>query len=137
MKRACDPETEFTCKNGRCIAKLWMCDFDNDCGMFSKLNFRLNFFLTTFDICSLQATTQMSQLTCAVNETAPLDGNDAQDNQTIDAFQNGCSAMVKMIAVTIAMNCQKIAQFATATLTSNAPTTDAFQSESSFFLCEI
>lgn len=35
VKRACDPETEFTCKNGRCIAKLWMCDFDNDCGKFS------------------------------------------------------------------------------------------------------
>lgn len=33
VKRPCDPETEFTCKNGRCIAKLWMCDFDNDCGM--------------------------------------------------------------------------------------------------------
>lgn len=31
-KRACDPETEFSCKNGRCIPKLWMCDFDNDCG---------------------------------------------------------------------------------------------------------
>lgn len=31
-KKTCDPETEFTCKNGRCIAKLWMCDFDNDCG---------------------------------------------------------------------------------------------------------
>lgn len=33
-KRACDPETEFSCKNGRCIPKLWMCDFDNDCGKF-------------------------------------------------------------------------------------------------------
>lgn len=31
-KRACDPDTEFNCKNGRCIPKLWMCDFDNDCG---------------------------------------------------------------------------------------------------------
>ena len=30
--RKCDPETEFSCKNGRCIPKLWMCDFDNDCG---------------------------------------------------------------------------------------------------------
>lgn len=30
--RPCDPETEFSCKNGRCIPKLWMCDFDNDCG---------------------------------------------------------------------------------------------------------
>lgn len=27
-----DPETEFSCKNGRCIQKLWVCDFDNDCG---------------------------------------------------------------------------------------------------------
>lgn len=31
-KRPCDPDTEFTCKNSRCIPKLWMCDFDNDCG---------------------------------------------------------------------------------------------------------
>ncbi|XP_071451711.1 low-density lipoprotein receptor-related protein 2 [Hetaerina americana] len=30
--RACDPDTEFSCKNGRCIPKLWVCDFDNDCG---------------------------------------------------------------------------------------------------------
>jgi len=30
--RECDPETEFACKNGHCIPKLWMCDFDNDCG---------------------------------------------------------------------------------------------------------
>jgi hypothetical protein len=30
--KECDPETEFACKNGRCIPKLWMCDFDNDCG---------------------------------------------------------------------------------------------------------
>jgi len=30
--KECDPGTEFACKNGRCIPKLWMCDFDNDCG---------------------------------------------------------------------------------------------------------
>ncbi|GBP08672.1 Low-density lipoprotein receptor-related protein 2 [Eumeta japonica] len=30
--RACNPNTEFACKNGRCIPKLWMCDYDNDCG---------------------------------------------------------------------------------------------------------
>lgn len=30
--RPCDPDSEFSCKNGRCIPKLWMCDFDNDCG---------------------------------------------------------------------------------------------------------
>ena len=30
--RECDSETEFACKNGHCIPKLWMCDFDNDCG---------------------------------------------------------------------------------------------------------
>ena len=28
----CDPETEFACKNGKCIPVLWKCDFDNDCG---------------------------------------------------------------------------------------------------------
>ena len=30
--RTCDPNTEFSCKNGKCIPKLWMCDYDNDCG---------------------------------------------------------------------------------------------------------
>lgn len=30
--KTCDPETEFACKNGKCIPKLWQCDFDNDCG---------------------------------------------------------------------------------------------------------
>ena len=30
--RACDPETEFSCNNGKCIPVLWKCDFDNDCG---------------------------------------------------------------------------------------------------------
>lgn len=30
--RKCDPDTEFNCKNGRCIPKLWVCDYDNDCG---------------------------------------------------------------------------------------------------------
>ena len=28
----CDPDTEFACKNGKCIPVLWKCDFDNDCG---------------------------------------------------------------------------------------------------------
>ena len=23
---------EFSCDNGKCIPKLWRCDFDNDCG---------------------------------------------------------------------------------------------------------
>ncbi len=30
--RRCDPDSEFQCKNNRCIPKLWVCDFDNDCG---------------------------------------------------------------------------------------------------------
>lgn len=30
--RACDKDTEFACRNGHCIPKLWVCDFDNDCG---------------------------------------------------------------------------------------------------------
>jgi hypothetical protein len=33
-KRPCDPEQHFTCNNGRCIPKLWRCDFDDDCGGF-------------------------------------------------------------------------------------------------------
>lgn len=78
----------------------------------------------------------MSQLTCAVNETAQLDGNDAQAHRTIVAYQNGCSAMEKMIAEITAMNCPKIVQFATAIQISNALTTDAFQSMYRFFLCK-
>lgn len=30
--RTCDPNSEFTCTNGRCIPKTWYCDFDDDCG---------------------------------------------------------------------------------------------------------
>ena len=29
-KRECDPETEFSCNNGKCIPVLSKCDFDND-----------------------------------------------------------------------------------------------------------
>lgn len=39
--RTCDADTEFACKNGRCIPKLWMCDFDNDCGMLQYILFHL------------------------------------------------------------------------------------------------
>lgn len=37
----------------------------------------------------------MNQLTCVVKEIVLQDGVDAQDNQTIDAFQNGFSVMAK------------------------------------------
>lgn len=46
----------------------------------------------------------MSQRTCVAKEIAQLDGNDAQDNQTIDAFQNGYSAMEKMVNILIAID---------------------------------
>ena len=29
--KACSPTTEFTCANGNCIPKDWMCDGSNDC----------------------------------------------------------------------------------------------------------
>jgi hypothetical protein len=70
--------------------------------------------------------TQMNQLTCVVRETVQLDGNVAQDNRTIVAFQNGFSAMEKMIVVIIAMNCQKIALFVKLKLISSARTIAAF-----------
>ena len=29
--QTCTPE-EFTCDNGNCIQKKWLCDFEDDCG---------------------------------------------------------------------------------------------------------
>jgi len=64
----------------------------------------------------------MSQLTCADRETAQPAGRDVLDNQTIDAYQNGCSVMAKTIAETTATNCQKTVQFVNRKLTSSATT---------------
>lgn len=79
----------------------------------------------------------MNQLTCAVNETALQDGNAAQVNPTTDVFQNGSSAMEKMIVEIIATNCQKTAQFVIPTQTSNVITTDAFQDNGPVILLTI
>ena len=73
--------------------------------------------------------TRMSRPTCAVNATAPPDGNDARDNQTTAAFPSGCSAMARTIVVTIAMSCLKTVRFAIRKRTLNALTTAAFQSK--------
>lgn len=79
----------------------------------------------------------MNQPTCVVNETVQPDGNVVLVNQTIDAFQNGYSVMVKTIVEITAMNYQKIAQSATPKLTSSAQTTDVFQSKFYFLFISI
>jgi len=28
----CDTETKFKCDNGKCIPRMWKCDWDDDCG---------------------------------------------------------------------------------------------------------
>lgn len=43
--------------------------------------------------------TVMNQHTCAAKETAQRDGNDVQDNRTIDASRNGYSVMGKMVTI--------------------------------------
>lgn len=54
---------------------------------------------------------QMNQRTCAVNVTVQRAGNDAQDNQIIDAYQNGYFVMEKMIAVITVMKKPKTVLF--------------------------
>lgn len=72
---------------------------------------------------------QMNQHICADNVIVQLDGNGAQVNRTIVAYQNGCSVMAKMIAAITVMNHQKIVRFVVAKQTSSARTIDAFQSK--------
>lgn len=71
----------------------------------------------------------MSLLTCVANVTARPAGNGVLDSQTIAAFQNGCFAMEKTIAATIAMRHQRTAQYAMLRQITSAPTTDASPSE--------
>jgi hypothetical protein len=81
--------------------------------------------------------TPMNQLICVVNEIVQQDGNGVQDNQITDAFQNGCSVMVKMIVGITVMKHQKIAQFAIQRPTSNVITTDVFQNNGHAILLTI
>lgn len=81
--------------------------------------------------------TPTNRRTCAGNETAQPVGNDAPANRTIDAYQNGCSAMVKMIVATTVMNCQKIVRPATPKPISSVATIVASQSKSIQFCATI
>lgn len=71
----------------------------------------------------------MNRRTCVVSVTVQPDGNVVLDSRTIVAYPNGCSAMVKTIAVITATNCQKIVHLVTAKLTLSAQTTVVFQSK--------
>lgn len=130
-KRACDPETEFNCKNGRCIPKLWMCDFDN----VSFYSYLVSFFFNLkkpFEFSRIVEMTVMNLLTCAGKEIVPRVGNGVLDNQIIDASQDGCSVMEKMIVAMDLMNFQFIVQNAHPKRTLNVQIIDAFQSK--FFI---
>lgn len=72
--------------------------------------------------------TRTNQLICAVKGIAQPDGSAVLGSQIIDAFLNGCSAMERMIVVTTATNCLKIARFASLKQTLSARTIDAFRS---------
>lgn len=71
----------------------------------------------------------MSLPICVANGTARPDGNGVPASQTTAAFQNGCFAMAKTIAATIATKHQKTAPYAVLRRITSAPTTDAFRSE--------
>lgn len=69
-----------------------------------------------------------SQHTCVDSAIVQLAGNGVQGNRITVVYRNGCSVMEKTIAATTAMNCRKIAQFATVRQTSSAPTTAVYRS---------
>jgi hypothetical protein len=71
--------------------------------------------------------TPMSQLICVANVTAQPDGRDVPANQIIVAFQNGYSAMVKMIVVIVVTSCQKIVPNVTPIPISSVATTVVYQ----------
>lgn len=70
--------------------------------------------------------TPMNLLICVVKEIVQLDGEGAQDNQTIVVYQSGSSAMERTTAETIVMNFQRTAQHAKLNLTLSARTTAAY-----------
>lgn len=77
---------------------------------------------------TIAVTIPMNRRTCVVNATVPPAGNDVPDNRTTDAYRNGCSAMARTIAATIATNCPKIVPHAIPKPISSVPTIAAFQS---------
>lgn len=71
--------------------------------------------------------TRTSQLTCADKGIVQLVGSVALEELITDAYRNGCSATVKMIAETIQMNYQKIAHSAILKQTSSVKITVVYQ----------
>lgn len=76
---------------------------------------------------TIAGTILMSQRTCVVRGIAQLDGNDVPVNPTIDASQNGFSAMAKTIVATTVMNFLKIVPCVSLTPTSSVTIIAAFQ----------
>jgi len=75
---------------------------------------------------TIAAMTQTNQPTCADNGIARLDGRGVRERPITGAYQNGCSATVRMIAVTVRMSYRRTVRSAKQPRTTSVRTTGAY-----------